>query len=58
MTQSRSVRSHSTIDLGSRREAIESAVSFLERAKEHVEIRLRCGERKLSAVIDRTGAYI
>jgi hypothetical protein len=32
MIQSRSVRSHSMIELSSRRESIESAMSFLERA--------------------------
>ena len=38
--QSRSVSTDSTIDLNSRREAVESAVCFFERATEHVEIRL------------------
>lgn len=52
--QSRSVSTDSTIDLSSRREAVESAVCFFERATEHVEIRLGRGGRELTAGIDRT----
>jgi hypothetical protein len=52
------VRSHSSIELSSRCEAIEAAVRLFERAIEHVEIRLGRGDRESSAAIDGLSAHV